>query len=645
MQAVPADVQYVGDDPRFVGRLVDALSSVGETLEAARLKIEVIDPGNWSQQPTAEKWFRTLFSFAFARPLSPGQVSGFLCSGNEEIGRAGDVPFFELMTAVAEDFAHTLLDATRPAAICPDPPAPPDADSGGSADDLAERAAEIRRLEDEFYERCRPDGRVIGSSFWDTNLGTLRRLDERFRVRPDDPRVYSIRAYLSERRRIEDEWGRLTRERSWQDVRSDSPEHGAYWSAQVRFGARHADCRARHFPGLDCLDTRTVDTLPKLWAYVTFQVIPVYDRVRYINNDTSRDRPRTPHPDLVPVYGLLHELKVPWAPPPPYQPFAGDEVRHELQRIANRLQAEEACADRASEGHSAPTTRDDLSAALPRSDPEGVSMPVSGESFLALDRLARAICQDELSDLTARVPPHPLLTNQRRESHRREAERLAGVVSGLVARCGIPFWEFDPLLRDLTGALMAVMNSMDGTWWPRCPEETVEATQVLRRWIESTREASSILLRFASYHGHPIPRSPSDPEPIPPTWDEVFERLAEWESRLPGEVEGTGASSEAEVDEPSALRSWRERVRQREEQERLRAGRVGQPHRPPAACFHQQGGVGGNGAEPRQAGRVPRGDRRADRSRPDPVAVGPAPTDARKAAVDRPAEPRARGGR
>jgi hypothetical protein len=170
--------------------------------------------------------------------------------------------------------------------------------------------------------------------------------------------------------------------------------------------------------------------------------------------------------------------------------------------------------------------------------------PHSQHPYLALDRFARTVCNSELADLTSRLPPHPKMTDHRRQEYRNEGERLASQANEFAAQKHIPFREHDQLLRTLGGQIMNVMNLMGRTWWPTNSEEANDTTKELRQRIETCREASLSLLRFAEYHGCPLPKAHPGDGNTPKTWDEVFASLSAWEEQ----VESSSATNQELAD-------------------------------------------------------------------------------------------------
>jgi hypothetical protein len=124
MCSVPAGTRRIEDDPGLVQRLADALSRVGEALDAAQLKDDLLLPEKWTQDTYAERWFRKLLSLAFERPVSAAKVLAFLteeCS----LGRPGGDPVrFGHQTSIAVDFVSTVCDATRPHGVAEKPELP-----------------------------------------------------------------------------------------------------------------------------------------------------------------------------------------------------------------------------------------------------------------------------------------------------------------------------------------------------------------------------------------------------------------------------------------------------------------------------------------------------------------------------------------
>lgn len=206
-------------------------------------------------------------------------------------------------------------------------------------DKLKAHRDELRAVEDGWYSRYCQDGRTIGVSFWDTNLDKLREIDERHGIHLGDPRVYSIVAYSAEREEIEETWQRLCKAKSWINLDSASPRFKEFWVEQGRHWARLDDCKARHFPGLN---SGTIDTVPNLWAYIVLQLLVVRELADRITSNQNQQRSEVCEKDVQQVYSIMHRLKIPWAPAPPYPSFTPQEATDELTRIANQIEREDA---------------------------------------------------------------------------------------------------------------------------------------------------------------------------------------------------------------------------------------------------------------------------------------------------------------
>jgi hypothetical protein len=209
-------------------------------------------------------------------------------------------------------------------------------------DSLSGYYAELRTEEDAWCRRHGGKGRVLGTSFWTSNLDRLREIDARHGVRPGDPRVYSIAAYLAESRGIEQEWLSLCEKRNSASVDPGAEDFREFWSMQTRLWARLDNCKARHFPGLNDLNPETIDTIPKLWAYIRLHLTAVCQAVHRDHPDPAGHRPLTCKKQAQRAYSAMHRVKIPWAREPPYPDFTPQEALDELTRIANRLEREDA---------------------------------------------------------------------------------------------------------------------------------------------------------------------------------------------------------------------------------------------------------------------------------------------------------------
>jgi hypothetical protein len=197
----------------------------------------------------------------------------------------------------------------------------------GRTDPLSAYRAEIRAIEDEFFDRPRPDGRVIGESVWlqgGDARDLLARIDEQYGVTPDDPRVGSIAAYKADLADLEDQFREALRGSSG-DGRNES----------IRHAARLADCNARHFPrlfGRVRLDPNRIASRAEMWFYIKWQ-IDLYGKWK-------ADAPELdPNVAVREAYSALPRLGLAdWVPRPPWKDLTPQEAVGELALFANRLE-------------------------------------------------------------------------------------------------------------------------------------------------------------------------------------------------------------------------------------------------------------------------------------------------------------------
>ena len=181
------------------------------------------------------------------------------------------------------------------------------------SDPLQAYYAEVRAAEDEYFNlHCR-DGGPIGVSMWSANSELLRQIDDRHGVRPDDPRSTpsppirpsGIKSIMSGPRCARQGSGTAPTSTKTPDGTNGRPN-----GARTRI----ADCLARHFPGLNGLHPRTIDSIPKLWAYITEYLSGILERHHHMYPAPAGARPTACDENVRQVYTLLHELKVPWRP-------------------------------------------------------------------------------------------------------------------------------------------------------------------------------------------------------------------------------------------------------------------------------------------------------------------------------------------
>jgi hypothetical protein len=83
------------------------------------------------------------------------------------------------------------------------------------SDTLRAYYAELRTIEDDWYDWYYQNQRGIRLSRLETLLGRLEEIDFRYGIKPRDARVYSIGAYFVEQRAIEANWQSLCRKNHW----------------------------------------------------------------------------------------------------------------------------------------------------------------------------------------------------------------------------------------------------------------------------------------------------------------------------------------------------------------------------------------------------------------------------------------------
>jgi hypothetical protein len=215
------------------------------------------------------------------------------------------------------------------------------------SDDLAAYRAEIRAVEDDWFNQQAygEDGRIGGSSLWNNNLALLLKIDRKHGIASDDPRVYSISAYQAEVRRIDAEWDVLVQKNPhWERAKRGGPAYQEWFLSHTRFQMLMADCNARHFRQM-AQGNMQVDTIPKLWGYIKLHLIAVAETLS--NQSPQYERTRIWNETVQLAYSAMHDLKLDWAPAPPYHEFRESQARDEMKRIVNRLEREDAERSRA----------------------------------------------------------------------------------------------------------------------------------------------------------------------------------------------------------------------------------------------------------------------------------------------------------
>jgi hypothetical protein len=210
---------------------------------------------------------------------------------------------------------------------------------------LEDYFAEVHRIEDAWFEAFyRGNSRVIGTSPWDSNGPMLRAVGRRHGVRDNDPRVFSIASYQAEVGSLEAAWSSFCDQQGWVGYPKEPGAREKYDCAVYRYDALRDGCNSRNFPGageffLDCVrecdraSTRVPPSRAMLWRVIQYE-LAILDSDVIERNTGGKYVRRT--------YALMHGLGITWTPSPPYPQFTAQEAIDELNRIAARLEREEA---------------------------------------------------------------------------------------------------------------------------------------------------------------------------------------------------------------------------------------------------------------------------------------------------------------
>src|SRR5262245_12180053 len=89
MEARPRSTVRVEDDGAYLGRLAAALKQAGSSIQAARLKNDVIDPRSWPTESQAESWARAFLRQGFDPDVDTVKLRAWLAQVNGEGDRPG----------------------------------------------------------------------------------------------------------------------------------------------------------------------------------------------------------------------------------------------------------------------------------------------------------------------------------------------------------------------------------------------------------------------------------------------------------------------------------------------------------------------------------------------------------------------------
>jgi hypothetical protein len=141
--------------------------------------------------------------------------------------------------------------------------------------------------------------------------------------------------------------------------------------------------------------------------------------------------------------------------------------------------------------------------------------------FRALDCWARAVCHDELHDLTLRRPTPPVLVDLRRAKYKARNNELCRAASSAATQAGVPLEEVEARLGEVVGAVASLWGE---DWWNRSRLDAGAAGEELVRRLQRSADATAAAMRLADAHLPDFSRQGSETETAP-TWDELFRSL------------------------------------------------------------------------------------------------------------------------
>ncbi len=407
MGAAPHGCARIEDEPNYVERLACALVAMGSAFTDAQLKDIIIDVPSWLTEPGAETWVRQLVQMGFDPSLTGQELSRWLAQSNDAGDRpAGNPVFFFQMRSYLQMFRDTILPQLRP-----DAPSPTHArevlvleeEAGGDDDQNA--SGQLRSIMEQLAASNMPDA---------FSLARLPSAD----VTPCPEATEAGRQILRELRQALDSLLRLVSSRFEQSFSRAEEQQVEQLGERVCGLMLAVGFPMPHLPRcITPLREYTPARIPVFFAW---------------------ERPPNTGPGEVPAGGIGRQWVSAW--------------RTVLIGVEARLRAAEAGRDVGTvpPGQSAPSADSHTAA------PNDPSLP--------LQRFARRVCECELNDLTGHMPPHPWLTENRRQGHRNEGEALLGAAAVQARQLGIPRAEWEEGRQAWVNAVWAVMNGMGSPW-------------------------------------------------------------------------------------------------------------------------------------------------------------------------------------
>jgi hypothetical protein len=142
-------------------------------------------------------------------------------------------------------------------------------------------------------------------------------------------------------------------------------------------------------------------------------------------------------------------------------------------------------------------------------------------SFRALDCWARAVCHDELRDLTLRRGTPQVLVDLRRAKYKARNNELRRAASSAASHAGVPLAEVDARLGEVVEAVESLWAE---DWWNRIRLDAGATGEELVWRLRRSADATAAAMRLAEAHLPDFSRQVSETETAP-TWDELFQSL------------------------------------------------------------------------------------------------------------------------